>query len=219
MSSIALMRWLEGSPSRYDAGMRLLTFGRITRVHTAVANAAAIHPTDEILEVGCGTGSVTVLLLDRGARVTAIDQSPEMLELAAARLECMDATRVEWLEQTASEIDKLASGHFDSVVLCLCLSDMSASERRFVLREAATRLAPGGRLVCADEIRPTGGWQRVLQILWRLPQAALGWLLVGSVSRPIPDLKGEVLATGLKLCHEQTWLLGSLCLIVAEREQ
>ena len=27
MSSLALMRWLEGSPERYDAGMRLITFG------------------------------------------------------------------------------------------------------------------------------------------------------------------------------------------------
>jgi demethylmenaquinone methyltransferase/2-methoxy-6-polyprenyl-1,4-benzoquinol methylase len=219
MSSIALMRWLEHSPSRYDVGMRLLTFGRIAELHAAVADAAARDPADNILEVGCGTGSVTVLLLDRGARVTAIDQSPEMLELAAARIEPSHATRIEWLEQTASEIDKLASDHFDSVVICLCLSDMSATERGFVLREAAIRLAPGGRLVCADEIRPAGGWQRVLQALWRLPQAALGWLLVGSVSRPIPDLKGEVLATGLRFCHEQTWLLGSLSLVVAERER
>ena len=86
MSSLALMRWLESSPGRYDVGMRVLTFGRITRLHTAVADAAVTKPGDRVLEIGCGTGSVTALLLERGARVTAIDQAPEMLERATARL-------------------------------------------------------------------------------------------------------------------------------------
>lgn len=219
MSSLALMRWLENSPERYDLGMRILTLGRITPLHIAVADSAVSKPGSRVLEIGCGTGSVTALLLERGAQVTAIDQAPEMLELATRRVADAVADDVEWLEQTASEIDKLPRDHFDAVVICLCLSDMSASERGFVLREAAARLAPGGRLVCADEIMPAKGWWRALQSLWRVPQAALGWLLVGSVSRPIPDLKGEVLATGLRLCDEQAWLMGSLALVVADRER
>ncbi len=47
----------------------------------------------------------------------------------------------------------------------------------------------------------------------------LGWLLVGSVSRPIPDLKAEILATGLPIRFEENWLLGSLALVVAESER
>ena len=219
MSSLALMRWLEGSPERYDAGMRALTFGRITDLHTAVADAAVIRRGERILEIGCGTGSVTGLLVERGAQVTAIDQSPEMLELAAARVGATDSGRVEWLEQTAAEIDKLPRDHFGAVVICLCLSDMSASERAFVLREAVLRLAPRGRLVVADEVRPARGWRRLVQALWRIPQAPLGWLLVGSVSRPIPDLKAEIRATGLQIRNERAWLLGSLSLAVAEREK
>jgi ubiquinone/menaquinone biosynthesis C-methylase UbiE len=213
------MRWLEGSPGRYDAGMRALTFGRVVPLHSAVADAAVARRGDRILEIGCGTGSVTALLLERGAQVTAIDQAPEMLERANARIGEARAGQVEWLEQTASEIDKLPSDHFDAVVICLCLSDMSASERSFVLREATNRLSPGGRLVAADEVRPPGGWRRALQSLLRIPQAALGWLLVGSISRPIADLKSEVLATGLRLREERSWLMGSLSLVVAAREQ
>ncbi len=219
MSSLALMRWLEGSPERYDVGMRALTFGRVVPLHSAVADAAVAQSGDRILEIGCGTGSVTALLLERGARVTAIDQAPEMLERATAHLGEALAGQVEWLEQTASEIDKLPRDHFDAVVICLCLSDMSMSERSFVLHEAKSRLAPGGRLVVADEVRPPTGWRRALQSLLRIPQAALGWLLVGSVSRPIPDLKSEVLATGLRLREERSWLMGSLSLVVAECER
>ena len=99
MSTLALMRWLEGSPARYDAGMRALTFGRVVELHTAVVDAAVAHPGDRVLEIGCGTGSVSARLLARGAKLTAIDQSPEMLEQAKTRLGA-EADRVSWLEQT-----------------------------------------------------------------------------------------------------------------------
>jgi len=215
MSSLALMRWLEGRPGRYDTGMRALTCGRIDRLHDAVAEAAVHAAGDRVLEIGCGTGTVTALLRARGARVTAIDQAPEMLE--RARLRLGDDEAIAWLEQTAAEIDSLPPNHFDAVVLCLCLSDMSAGERAFVLREAVLRLAPAGRVVAADEVR-ANGWRGWLQRLWRLPQAALGWLLVGSLSRPIRDLAGELQAAGLRPSDTTTWLLGTLELVVGERE-
>ena len=215
MSSLALMRWLEGRPERYDSGMRALTCGRIGPLHAAVAEAAVRNAGDQVLEIGCGTGSVTVLLRARGAKVTAIDQAPEMLEQARLRLADDDA--VAWVEQTAAEIDRLPTSRFDAVVICLCLSDMSPSERAFVLREAVLRLAPGGRVVAADEVRPKG-WCGWLQRIWRIPQAALGWLLVGSLSRPIRDLAGELQAAGLRVSDSRTWLLGTLELTVAEPE-
>lgn len=214
MSSLALMRWLEGSPERYDSGMRTLTLGRIERLHAAVAEAAVPDgkARARVLEIGCGTGAVTALLVSRGAAVTALDQAPEMLEQAKARLSAHAG--VEWIEQTASEIDRLPQRAFDAVVLSLVLSDMSSSERVFVLREASLRLAPEGRLVVADETRAEG-WRRGAQLLWRLPQAALGWLLVGSVSQPIPNLLQEVESTGLRITREESWLGGTLRLVVA----
>jgi len=219
VSSLALMRWLEGAPERYDAGMRLLTLGRVSKLHDAVARAAAPQPGRRVLEIGCGTGAVTARLQERHARVTALDQSPEMLEQARARAHLAGPSDppVEWLEQTASEIDALPEGAFDAVVLCLCLSDMSQSERAFVLRESAARLDRGGLLVVADEVRAPAGWRRLVQRLWRVPQAALGWLLVGSLSRPIPDLAGEIGALGLEICERGEWMAGSLRLFVAER--
>lgn len=215
MSSLALMRWLEGRPGRYDAGMRALTCGRIERLHAAVAEAAVRNAGDRVLEIGCGTGTVTALLCARGAHVTAIDQAPEMLEQARSRL--ADDETIVWIEQTAAEIDRLPPSRFDAVVLCLCLSDMSPSERTFVLREAVLRLAPAGRIVAADEVR-ANGWRGGLQRLWRIPQAALGWLLVGSLSHPIRDLAGELHAAGLRPSGARTWLLGTLELVVGERE-
>lgn len=215
MSSLALMRWLEGTPGRYDAGMRALTFGRVDRLHAAVAAAAVRAEGDRVLEIGCGTGAVTTLLRERGALVTALDQSPEMLEVARVRIANDDS--VEWREQTAAEIDVLPEAAFESVVLCLCLSDMYRSERAFVLRESVRRVVPGGRVVAADEVRPRHAPVRLLQKIWRVPQAALAWLLVGAVSQPIDDLPAELRAAGLAVREERAWLLGSLALVVGER--
>jgi ubiquinone/menaquinone biosynthesis C-methylase UbiE len=50
-----------------------------------------------VLEAGCGTGDVTLQLLERGAQVTALDVSPRMIEIARERAERFipDAS-VEW---------------------------------------------------------------------------------------------------------------------------
>jgi demethylmenaquinone methyltransferase/2-methoxy-6-polyprenyl-1,4-benzoquinol methylase len=210
------MRWLEGSPERYDGGMRALTFGRVGQLHDAVAEAAVPAPGKRVLEIGCGTGAVSERMARRGAAITAIDQSPEMLEQAAARLSARGLAGVEWLEQTASEIDRMPEHSFDAVVICLCLSDMSRDERVFVLRESARLLAPGGRLVAADEVVAPAGWRRALQVLWRIPQAMLAWLLVGSTSRPLAELVPEIERGGLRVRSQASWLGGTLALVVAE---
>ena len=216
MSSLALMRWLESAPQRYDAGMRWLTLGRVSKLHDALATAVARRPGAEVLEIGCGTGAVTARLVARGARVTAVDQSPEMLEQARARLAGEREGTVTWLERTASEIDALPEQGFDAVVASLCLSEMSAPERGFVLREASRRLRPGGLLAIADEVRPRRGWQRLLHALLRVPQAALAWLLAGSTSKPLPDLGAELRAAGFAVRDERRWLADSLAVVIAE---
>lgn len=214
MSTLALMRWLESSPERYDAGMRVLSFGRVARLHKAAANAALTQPGARVLEVGCGTGSVTRQLLERGATVTALDQSAEMLEAAQRRIGS-DTPGVTWLERSASEIDALDAGAFDRVLLCLCLSDMSRDERRYVLRASAERIRPGGRLVVADETRPRRVWQRALQALGRGPQWLAAWLLTGAVSRPVTRLREEFEASGFRVEMEERWLYGTLAILVS----
>ena len=218
VSSLALMRWLESAPARYDAGMRWLTLGRVTLLRSAMARAAAPSAGSEVLEIGCGTGALTALLVGRGARVTALDQNPEMLDRARVRLESARSGDAKLLECTAAEIDAQPEQGFDSVVAGLCLSEMSRGERAFVLRQARRRLRVGGRVVVGDEVLPAARWQRWIHALLRVPQALLAWLLAGSVSRPIPDLGAELREAGLVVRAERRWLLGGLALLWAEVE-
>jgi demethylmenaquinone methyltransferase/2-methoxy-6-polyprenyl-1,4-benzoquinol methylase len=215
MSSLALMRWLEAAPERYDAGMRWLTLGRAARVHEAVADA--VPQGGRVLELGCGTGSLTARLLARGARVTALDQSPAMLELARRRCSNPAPGSVEWLERTASEIDMLPQAAFDAVVASFALSEMSAAGRAFVLRAARECLRPGGVLAVGDEVVPRGPAARAFYGLLRAPQAAAGWLLAGSVSSPLRDLESEIDAAGFELRAVRRWLAGRFAVVVAWR--
>ena len=85
MSSFVFMRVLESAPERYDAGIRLLSGGRIEAVYDEIASKAA-GPGRRILDIGCGTGGVTVACARRGADVVGIDINAGMLEVARSKI-------------------------------------------------------------------------------------------------------------------------------------
>jgi SAM-dependent methyltransferase len=96
-----------------------------------------------ILDAGCGSGPLFAALRDRGAVVTGIDASAEMLELARRRLGAGADLRVADLADPLSFPD----GAFDDVVASLVLHYLedwgpTLAELRRVLR-------PGGRLIAS----------------------------------------------------------------------
>jgi len=198
-------------------GVRALTLGKVDQIRDSLAEAAVQSHGARVLEIGCGTGALTEKLIARGAHVTAVDQNPEMVERARARLADSSPDAVTFVERTASEIDSFPERSFDAVVGSLSLSEMSERERAFVLNCAQRVLRPGGVIAIADEVRPRGFINSALQAVVRGPQAVLAWLMVGSISRPIPDLAAELAAAGFVIHSERRWLLETLAMVVAER--
>ncbi len=218
VSSLVLMRILESAPRRYDAGMELLTFGVAARSRRDAAGRAALVPGARILEIGCGTGALTSLLLRDGASVLAIDEAPEMLDIAAQRLGApKDQPRLVLQEKAAAEIDGLEPASFDVVTAAFALSEMSASERAYVLGQAARLLVDGGRLVLVDETLPRTGLARFLFGLLRLPLSVLAWVLAGRTSSPLPRPEAELAAAGLSAVHERSYLFGTIGLFEARK--
>lgn len=94
-----------------------------------------------VLDVGCGSGTLTESLVEQGAVVTGSDRSAAMVELARERLG--DRAELDVVDLSAPL--PYADASFDDVVACLVLhylEDWSAplAELRRVLR-------PGGRMV------------------------------------------------------------------------
>jgi len=52
-----------------------------------LVEAAHIHPTDTVLEVGCGTGSFTEALAESAGRVVAVEYDPVLARIARVQLE------------------------------------------------------------------------------------------------------------------------------------
>ena len=216
MSTYVLMRVLESAPDRYDLGIRLLTLGVVDRAYAELVQP--IRPGWRVLDIGCGTGALTLRAARRGARVRGIDIDPRMLEIAQrrARQEGLEE-RVELAEQGVAELDAEEGGTYDAVTSGLCLSELSEDELRYTLEQVARILRPGGLLLVADEIRPRPLFARLLHALVRAPLVALTWLLTQQTTHRLRDLPDLLSRAGLRLRSMHAHGLGSLGLFVAER--
>ena len=93
-----------------------------------------------VLDVGCGTGRHTLALATAGARVTALDQCPEMLSRAQVKLR---GHEVQWLVHALPAPLLFPAGSFVLAVLGLVAEHVA--DLAGLLGEVARVLRPGGR--------------------------------------------------------------------------
>ena len=99
----------------------------------------------DVVELACGTGRHTVRLADAGARLTAVDFSRGMLEVAKKRLEGRGVTFGEADLRARLPWD---DGSFDLAVCCLAIEHIEHLEPLF--REVRRVLRKGGAFVLSD---------------------------------------------------------------------
>ncbi len=216
MFSYVFMKILEGRPRSYDRRMDELSRGRVRAMKRAVAGE--IPPGTHVLEVGCGTGELAALICARGATAEAFDRSPSMLNVAARRIEEEELDgRLTLREMGVEGMDELEEQSYGAVVSTLVLSELADDERRYALQHAFRVLKPHGLLVIADEVLPRSRAGRLLHAFTRVPMLAATYLVSGASTRPIPDLRGEVLDAGFAVEREQRSHGDAFAVLVAHR--
>ena len=123
--------------------------GRELRQRTA--SLARLQPGDQVLDVGCGTGTLALDVQRRvgsTGRVVGIDPGQEQIARARAKA----ARRNVPIEFQIGVIEQLAfpDQTFDVVLSTLMMHHLPASLKAQGLAEIARVLKPGGRLVIAD---------------------------------------------------------------------
>ena len=167
-----------------------------------------------VLEIGCGTGTLTTMLAGQGAEVTGIDASPIMLAEAEKKVKAAGLTeRVTLKYMDATLIgERFSAASFDLIVSTLVFSELTADEQRYVLAACAKLLSPSGRLLIADEIIPAGTLRRLLFYLVRLPLVLLTWLLTRTTTTALRGFEPLLGQAGFQASAAASYLGGSLVL-------
>ena len=137
--------WLRRG--RYDrgAGLNARWFAEAAAVSSALTS---IGPLGRVLKLACGTGIWTEQLLPSASHLTAVDGSPEMLAINAARIQSpgicyIEADLFQWQPVSV----------FDTVFFSFWLSHVPPERFDAFWQMIRSSLAPHGRVFLVDSLR------------------------------------------------------------------
>lgn len=152
---------------RYDVVNRILSLGLDRRWRRAAAAAVRGEPGSRVLDLGCGTGDLA-LILARRHRVTGIDVSRRMLTRAWQK----GRGRIHLVQGSAFALP-FGDGTFDGVASAFVLRNLAHLPKAFA--EMARVLRPGGRVALLDILQPENALaRRAFDGYFRVAAPALG---------------------------------------------
>lgn len=149
-------RHLNHVAGLYDPLIEKMSFGRERRFREKTFAVMDITPHNHILDIGCGTGSLTILIsqhLSENGSVVGIDAAPRMIKIArekSARAE----SRATFATGVAEKLD-FKNGSFDIVVNSMFTPHINCELKQLAFAEMFRVLKPGGRLFTVDIDKPS----------------------------------------------------------------
>ena len=157
-----------GIAASYDRVAAAMSLGQDGRWRRAAVESIRARPVDRVLDVATGTGMVARELHDLyGCAVVGVDQSADMLKLAAER----DGT-YESILQAGAEKLPFSDASFDHLTFTYLLRYVD--DPAATMRELARVVKPGGRVAMVEFRLPRGLWRPMWWLYTRLALPTLG---------------------------------------------
>jgi ubiquinone/menaquinone biosynthesis C-methylase UbiE len=175
----------------YDPLTRLLG---AERVRTRLLDAANIQPGEHVLDLGCGTGELSLLLKQRQPATQLVGLDPDAKALARAEQKRRVAgCEIEWRQGYAGRAPFPAHS-FDQVVSSLVIHHLTSEQKREAFADILRLLRPGGAFHLLDFGPPRGGIERGLTTVFHQ-----GERIADNLNGRLPDWLREA---GFEDVHE-----------------
>lgn len=141
----------------YDAFVAVYMLGREKRLRARTLDAAVLASGERVLDVCCGTGTLTLAARERvgvDGSVDGVDASPEMI----ARAKQKGADSDVHFQTAQAQSLPFSDGSFDVVLCSLGFHHLPEEARDPALAEMRRVLAPGGRVIVVEFTRSRGVW-------------------------------------------------------------
>lgn len=192
----------------YDGITKLtaISVGGEARLRRLALQNLDIQPQTQILDLCCGNGPVTQVLVQQSQQVTGLDASPKAITRAQANVP--QATFVEGF----AEAMPFADASFDVVHTSMALHEMEPEQRSQILQEVYRVLKPNGIFTLIDFHSPTNPifWPGLALFLW-LFETQTAWELVRS------GLETTLVNTNFHIDHNTYAVGGSLQILQARK--
>ncbi|HRY99872.1 MAG TPA: class I SAM-dependent methyltransferase [Bacteroidales bacterium] len=151
--------------------------------HEALGHWTAGMRFHHVIDLACGDGTLGLSLLPHTGRLTLLDLSPEMLEIAQGKIPVQEISRVHLLRADLMEAD-LPHQSFDLVICTGMLAHVIRPEDAF--RKLAALCTPGGYLLLQNT-NDQHAYSRVVSAWGRLRR----W--TGKETYPLSRIRGSQL--------------------------
>jgi ubiquinone/menaquinone biosynthesis C-methylase UbiE len=150
-------RTLDHAAGLYDLLAPLMLLGSEARLNRSVVTALDLQPGQRVLDIGCGTGTLTRLIATHPAgqpdlTVTGIDAAARMIDVAIQR--ARHTPNIDF-EIVMAEALPYADDSFDRAVSALFFHHVDHAAKLAAVNEMARVLKPGGKAVILDVDIPT----------------------------------------------------------------
>ena len=209
--SYVYMKALEKRAEKYDKGISYLTLGRLAKIKKYISDNL-VHKNEEILDIGMGTGTFTILCAEKGAIVTGIDYSEKMLEVAKENIKLNGNTaRIQIIKMPVIELDKQFSDKsFDKITAILVFSELYRAEQDFCLNQIFRILKDDGEFILVDEVKPKKIWKKIVYFFIRVPLVIITYFKSQLTTQSLKNVKERLESHNFFVIEEKCYLLDSL---------